>query len=136
MIRDSAREFAQAELAPRAAQFDQDGWIADSTIAKLGELGCSHDGAGRLGRLVHDYVAYALAIEEIAAAAPPRESLERSQLGGLRPILKFGSDAQKQRYLPDMAGQVHRLLLPDRAAGRLGGPQSQDRAILDGESWC
>jgi alkylation response protein AidB-like acyl-CoA dehydrogenase len=39
MIRDSAREFAQSELAPRAAGFDQDGWISDATVAKLGELG-------------------------------------------------------------------------------------------------
>jgi alkylation response protein AidB-like acyl-CoA dehydrogenase len=36
MIRDSAREFAEAELAPYAAAFDKDGWIADATIAKLG----------------------------------------------------------------------------------------------------
>ena len=68
MIRDSAREFARQELKPHAAQWDRDGWIADAAIARLGEMGL-------LGMMVpdewggsySDYVAYALAIEEIAA---------------------------------------------------------------------
>jgi alkylation response protein AidB-like acyl-CoA dehydrogenase len=72
MIRDSARDFAGAELKPHAAQWEKDGWIADSAVAKLGELGL-------LGMMVPeewggsytDYVAYALAIEEIAAAVAP-----------------------------------------------------------------
>ena len=39
MIRDTAREFAKAELAPRAAAFEKAGWIADDAVVKLGELG-------------------------------------------------------------------------------------------------
>ena len=39
MIRDMAREFAQAELAPHAGRWDEEGWIPDAVVAKLGELG-------------------------------------------------------------------------------------------------
>ena len=68
MIRDSAKDFAVQELKPNAAQWEKDGWIADSAVAKLGELGL-------LGMMVPDewggsytdYIAYALALEEIAA---------------------------------------------------------------------
>ena len=77
MVRDMAREFSQAELAPHAGQWEEEGWIPDAVVAKLGELGL-------LGMVVpeeyggaySDYVAYALAMEEIAAgcAVAPRRS--------------------------------------------------------------
>lgn len=105
MIRDSARDFAGAELKPHAAQWEKDGWIADSAVAKLGELGL-------LGMMVPeewggsytDYVAYALAIEEIAAGCGSTSTLVSVHSSvGCGPILKFGSADQKRRYLSDMA---------------------------------
>ena len=39
MVRDMAREFAQAELAPHAGQWEEEGWIPDAVVAKMGELG-------------------------------------------------------------------------------------------------
>src|SRR5471030_1273746 len=76
MIRDVAREFARAELAPNAARWEEEGWIPDATVAKLGELGL-------LGMVVpeewggsfSDYVAYALAMEEIAAGCASTATL-------------------------------------------------------------
>ena len=105
MIRDSARDFARQELAPHAGQYDRDGWIADSAVAKLGELGL-------LGMVVpdtwggsySDYVAYALAIEEIAVGCAATATLVSVHSSvGCGPILQFGTEQQKQRYLPDMA---------------------------------
>ena len=68
MIRDMARDFARAEIAPKAQAWEQAGWIGDETVTQLGELGL-------LGMIVPeqwggtyiDYVAYALAVEEISA---------------------------------------------------------------------
>ena len=105
MIRDTAREFAREQLAPHAAQWDKAGSIPDAMVTQLGELGL-------LGMMVPaewggsytDYVAYALAIEELAAGCAATSTLVSVHSSvGCGPLLNFGTDAQKQRYLPDMA---------------------------------
>ena len=138
MIRDSARDFARQELAPRAAQFDKDGWIADAVVAQLGELGL-------LGMIVPDewggsytdYIAYALAMEEIAvgcAATATLMSVHNSV--GCGPILKFGTDAQKRRFLPDMAQgrTIGCFCLTEPQAGS-EAHNLKTRAILDDDMW-
>ena len=106
MIRDMAREFSQNELAPNAAKWDKEGWIADEVVAKMGELGL-------LGMVVPeqwggaytDYTAYALAVEEVAAGCAGTAAMMSVHSSvGCGPILKFGTEEQKRRYLPDMAG--------------------------------
>jgi len=138
MIRDSARDFAREELAPRAAQFDKDGWIADETVAKLGELGL-------LGMMVPDewggsytdYTAYALAIEEIAVGCAATSTLMSVHSSvGCGPILKFGSESQKRRYLADMAqGRlIGCFCLTEPQAGS-EAHNLKTRALLDGNQW-
>ena len=138
MIRDSARDFAREELVPQAAQFDRDGWIADSTVAKLGELGL-------LGMMVpeewggsySDYTAYALAIEEIAVGCAATSTLMSVHSSvGCGPLLKFGTDAQKQRYLADMAQgrSIGCFCLTEPQAGS-EAHNLKTRAILDGGQW-
>jgi alkylation response protein AidB-like acyl-CoA dehydrogenase len=138
MIRDSARDFALQELKPHAAQWEKDGWIADSAIAKLGELGL-------LGMMVPDewggsytdYIAYALAIEEIAAGDGATSALVSVHSSvGCGPILKYGDAAQKQRYLPDMAQgkSIGCFCLTEPQAGS-EAHNLKTRAILDGSSW-
>ena len=106
MIRDMAREFSQNELAPNAAKWDKEGWIADEAVAKMGELGL-------LGMVVPeqwggaytDYTAYALAVEEVAAGCAGTAAMMSVHSSvGCGPILKFGTEEQKRTYLPDMAG--------------------------------
>lgn len=105
MIRDMAREFSQNELAPNAAKWEKDGWIADDAVAQMGELGL-------LGMVVPeqwsgsytDYTAYALAIEEIAAGCAATAAMTSVHSSvGCGPILKFGTDEQKDTYLHDLA---------------------------------
>jgi alkylation response protein AidB-like acyl-CoA dehydrogenase len=105
MIRDSARDFAQAALKPHAAQWEKDGWIPEAAVAELGELGLlGMTVPEEWGGSYTDYVAYALAIEEIAVGCGATAALVSIHSSvGCGPILKFGSDAQKKRYLPDMA---------------------------------
>jgi alkylation response protein AidB-like acyl-CoA dehydrogenase len=105
MIRDMAREFARAEVAPKAQAWEKAGWIDDDLVQQMGELGL-------LGMVVPeewggtyiDYVAYALAVEEISAgdgALGALMSIHNSV--GCGPILKYGSEAQKDRWLADLA---------------------------------
>ncbi len=138
MIRDSARDFARRELAPEAARFDREGWIADAVVAKMGELGL-------LGMMVPDewdgsytdYVGYALAIEEIAAGCAASSTLMSVHSSvGCGPILKFGTEAQKRRYLPDMArGKlIGCFCLTEPQAGSEAS-NLKTRAVLDRGAW-
>ncbi|OMG71912.1 acyl-CoA dehydrogenase family protein [Burkholderia ubonensis] len=105
MIRDAARAFATEVLAPNAAQWDRDAHLPDAVVAQLGELGLlGMIVPQELGGAYTDYVAYALAMEEIAAgdaACATIMSVHNSV--GCGPILGFGTPAQKERWLADMA---------------------------------
>ena len=105
LIRETARSFAQTVLAPQAADNDVHARFPAQALQAMGQLGF-------LGMLVPeqfggaaaDNVAYALALEEIAAgegAVSTIMSVHNSV--GCMPILKFGSAEQQERYLPDMA---------------------------------
>ncbi|MBI4897333.1 MAG: acyl-CoA dehydrogenase family protein [Actinobacteria bacterium] len=102
LIRDTARDFAQKEIAPVATDNDHKG-VFDTQIAKrLAEMGFlgpifpeEYGGRGL------DYRTYALIVEEIGkvdAAARTVISVSTSLCGV--PIFKFGTEEQKRRYLP------------------------------------
>ncbi len=105
MIRDMARDFARREIAPHAQAWEKAGWIDDALVAQMGELGL-------LGMVVPeewdgsyiDYVAYALAVEEISAgdgATGALMSIHNSV--GCGPVLNYGSQAQKDEWLAKLA---------------------------------
>jgi alkylation response protein AidB-like acyl-CoA dehydrogenase len=136
MIRDMAREFARAELAPHAGQWDEDGWIPDAVVAKLGELGL-------LGMVVpeecggtfSDYTAYALAMEEIAAGCAATATLMSVHNSvGCGPILAWGSEAQKKAWLPDMAAgrKIGCFCLTEPQAGSEANNLRTRAALQDG----
>jgi len=104
-IRDAARAFSQERLKPGAARRDEEHGFPRDELKEMGELGF-------LGMLVPELyggsdlgmVTYALALEEIAAgdgACSTIVSVHSSV--GCMPILRFGTEAQKQTYLPKMA---------------------------------
>ncbi len=104
-IREAARDFAQGRLAPGAAQRDRDHAFPRAELAEMGELGF-------MGMLVPEAhggsdtgtVAYALALEEIAAADGACSTIMSVHSSvGCVPILRFGTDDQKTRFLPRMA---------------------------------
>jgi alkylation response protein AidB-like acyl-CoA dehydrogenase len=105
LIQGTAREFAAAELAPHAAEWDRNGWIADAAIAHLGELGLlGMTVPEEWGGSYSDTIAYALAVEEIAAGCAATSTLMSVHSSvGCGPILQYGREDQKRRYLPEMA---------------------------------
>jgi len=137
MIRDMAREFAQAELAPHAGQWDEAGWIPDEVVAKLGELGL-------LGMVVpeefggsfSDYIAYALAMEEIAAGCASTATLMSVHNSvGCGPILAWGTPEQKAAWLPDMAAgrKIGCFCLTEPQAGSEANNLKTRAALKDGK---
>ena len=104
-IRDMARDFAQNELAPHAAQWERDKWIPDAVVTQMGELGLLGMTVGdQWGGSFSDYVAYALAIEEIAAGDASTSTLMSvHNSGGCGPVDAWGTQTQKERWLRDLA---------------------------------
>lgn len=105
MIRDMARDFARGEIAPKAEHMEKACWIDDALVAQMGELGLfGMVVPEEWGGTYIDYVAYALAVEEISAgdgAVGALMSIHNSV--GCGPILKFGTQAQKDFWLADLA---------------------------------
>lgn len=105
LIRDTARRFAREALAPGAAARDRSGEFPQAEIRRLGELGFmgitipeSYDGAGL------DFLALAVALEEIAAGeAAVATIMSGHNSVGCMPILQYGTEEQKQRFLKPMA---------------------------------
>jgi alkylation response protein AidB-like acyl-CoA dehydrogenase len=105
MIRQTARDFAQNEIAPVAAHFDEVGEFPLATIHKMGAMGFmgievpeEYGGAGL------DTMAYVLALEEVSKADAAHGTI-MSVNNSLfcYGILNFGSEAQKQKYLRAVA---------------------------------
>src|SRR5580700_5846514 len=105
LLRDTARDVARNLLAPHAAEWDREARFPKEALAELGKLGFmgvlvppEYGGAGA------DHVGYALALEEIAAGDGSVSTiLAVHNSVGCVPILKFGSEEQKQRFLRPMA---------------------------------
>jgi len=104
-IRDTLRAFAREELAPHAARWDREHTFPRDALRALGALGALGVVVPeRWGGAGLDYVSLALALEEIAAgdgATSTIVSVQNSVVCG--PINAFGSETQKDRYLPGLA---------------------------------
>lgn len=138
MVRDMARDFARAELAPRAAGFDRQGWIDDAVVRHMGELGL-------LGMVVPedqggsftDYSAYALAVEEISAGCGATGALMSVHNSvGCGPVLNYGSAEQQDTWLQKLAtGQaIGCFCLTEPHAGS-EAHNLRTRAVLEDGEW-
>ncbi len=104
MLRDTAREFAQREIAPHAAEWDCSARFPKEALAELGRLGFmgmlvrpEYGGAGA------DHVGYALAVEEIAAGDGATSTILAVNSLCCSVVQQYGSEEQKQRFLKPMA---------------------------------
>ncbi len=105
LIRDMARAFARDQLAPNAALWDRESRFPKEALAEMGRLGLlgiqipeAFGGAGA------GMTALALALEEVAAGDGSVSTVMSVHNGlGSLPILQFGSEEQKKKYLPRLA---------------------------------
>ncbi|MBI5839372.1 MAG: acyl-CoA dehydrogenase [Chloroflexi bacterium] len=138
MIRDAARDFAQKEIAPIAAEFDESGEFPMQTVRKMGDLGFmgievpeTYGGAGM------DALAYVLALEEICkvdAAHGVVMSVNNSLY--CHGILKFGTEEQKQKFVTPIASgkAIGAYSLTEPMSGSDAGTM-RSRAVCDGNEY-
>ncbi|MFN8702354.1 MAG: acyl-CoA dehydrogenase family protein [Rhodospirillales bacterium] len=138
MVRDAARSFAQERLWPTAAAREKEKLFPKDLVREMGDLGF-------MGMLVPDefggaeadHVAYALALEEIAAgdgAVSTVMSVHNSV--GCMPILKFGTAWQKETFLKPLAAgkMLAAFALTEPQAGS-DASAIKTRARRDGNHW-
>jgi len=138
MIRETARDFARNVLAPNAAAWDRDHAFPAEALAEMGKLGFmgmtvppEWDGAGT------DYVSYAMAVMEIAAGCGAVSTIMSVHNGvGCMPILDFGNDDQRERFLRPMARgkQIGCFCLTEPGAGS-DAASIRTRAVRDGDHY-
>ena len=138
LIRDTPRAFAEEHLKPNAAKWDAESTFPADALAELGKLGF-------MGMLVpeemggagSDHVAYALALEEIAAGDGSTSTIMSVHNSvGCMPVLKFGTDMQKERFLKPMARgeQLGCFCLTEPGAGS-DASALKTRARREGNGW-
>src|SRR5213080_4617073 len=138
LLRDTAREFARNELAPHSAEWDREARFPQEALAELGRLGFmgmlvppEYGGAGA------DHVGYALALEEIAAGDGATSTILSVQNSvGCMPILQYGSEEQKQRFLVPLAkgDKIAAFCLTEPQAGS-DAASTKTRARRRGNRW-
>jgi alkylation response protein AidB-like acyl-CoA dehydrogenase len=104
-LRDTLREFAEAEIAPYAGEWDRTATFPAETIRKLGELGVMGlPFPEEYGGLAAGTLPFAVALEELARVdSSVAITVGASVSLGGAPILNFGTEQQKQRWLVPLA---------------------------------
>ena len=134
----TVREFAREVVAPVAAEHDREHTFPYDVVAQMGEMGLfglpfpeEHGGQGA------DYFALALALEELGKVDQSVAITLEAGVGlGAMPIYKFGTDAQKERFLPDLAAgkALAGFGLTEPGAGSDAGATATT-AREDGDTW-
>jgi len=134
MIQEAARDFAQKSIAPIAAHFDEIGEFPIDTIRQMGGLGfMGIEVPEEYGGVGMDTLAYSLALTEICKAdASHGTVMSVNNSLYCHGILKFGAEAQKQKYLvPVASGQkIGAYSLTEPMSGSDAGTM-KSRAVLN-----
>lgn len=137
MVIDMVRDFAAAELAPIAADLDRDARVPLEAMAKLRDLGL-------YGLLIpEEYggfgvraIAYTRLIEELAkVCAAVAIAIAVHNSVGAFPILMYGSEDQKRRFLPRLAAQDLGAFCLSEADAGSDAASLRMRADREGEDW-
>lgn len=133
-LRAVVRDFAEREIAPHAEAWDRDHHFPVETVQAMGDLGLfGIPFPERFGGSDGDFISLCVAIEEIARVDQSLAITLEAGVGlGANPIYQFGTDEQRERWLPDLcAGRAlagFGLTEPD-AGSDAGGTRT--RAVLD-----
>ena len=138
-FRRSVRDFAEKEIAPHAAQWDREHHFPVDVVQKMGQLGLmgltapeEYGGAGEDG----DFTSLCVAIEEIGRVDQSMGITLEAAVGlGINPILTYGTDEQKQQWLPELVAgtKLAGFGLTEPGAGSDAGATRTKAELADGE---
>jgi alkylation response protein AidB-like acyl-CoA dehydrogenase len=138
MIRQAARDFAQKEIVPIAAEFDESGNFPEETVRKMGSMGLmgievpeEYGGAGL------DSLSYVLALEEICKADAAHGTI-MSVNNSLfcNALLIYGTEEQKRKFLtPAASGEMIGAYSLTEPTSGSDAASMRSRAVLDGEAY-
>jgi len=137
-FRKVVRDFAESEIGPHAEAWDRDHHFPTDVVTKMGDLGLfGLIFPERWGGADADFTTLCIAIEQIGRVDQSMGITLEAAVGlGINPIATFGSEEQKQRWLPDLiAGRAlagFGLTEPD--AGSDAGA-TRTTAVADGDEW-
>jgi short-chain 2-methylacyl-CoA dehydrogenase len=139
-FRQSVREFAAAEIAPFAAEWDRKHHFPTDVVQKMGRLGLfgltspeEYGGAGDDG----DFTSLCVAIEELGRVDQSMAITLEAAVGlGINPLQTYGTAEQKERWLPDLVSgaRLAAFGLTEPGSGSDAGA-TQTRAVLDDGEW-
>ena len=138
MIREMARDFATEQLAPNSEEWDRECRFPKEAIDAMAQLGMmgmlvppEWDGAGT------DTVSYAMALEEIAAGDGSVSTIMSVHNSvGCMPVLRYGTDEQKERFLKPLArGEMIGAFCLTEAHAGSDASAIKTKARKDGNKW-
>jgi len=138
MLRRTVREFAEQEIAPRAAELDRREEFSCELTRAMGALGLfGMTVSPEYGGHGLDYLSYIVAVEEIARVDGSHAATVAAENSlGIGPLYYFGTEEQKRRYLPSLCAGTHLwgFGLTEASAGSdAGGTKTSAR--LEGDHW-
>ena len=138
LFRQMIREFAEKEVKPLAAEIDEQERFPQETVEKMAKLGIfgipvprQYGGAGG------DNIMYSIAVEELSRCCATTGVVVSAHTSlCMAPILKFGTEEQKMKYVPKLASGewIGAFGLTEPNAGTDAAGQ-QTTAVLDGDQW-
>ena len=138
LVQKTARDFAREKVLPRAAEIDENKKVPAELLREMGSLGfMGIDVPERYGGSGLDTVSYVLVLEEINRACASTGVILCSHASlAVAPILEWGSEAQKERWLPALAKgeKVGCFALSEPASGS-DAAAMRTNARRDGDAW-
>jgi len=136
-FRRTVRDFAEKEIAPHAAQWDRDHHFPVDVVQKMGALGLfGLTAPEQYGGADGDFTSLCVAIEEIGRVDQSMGITLEAAVGlGINPILTFGTDEQKDTWLPDLVEgtALAGFGLTEPGAGSDAGATKTKAELRDGE---
>jgi short/branched chain acyl-CoA dehydrogenase len=137
-FRKVVRDFAESEIAPHAARWDREHIFPLDTVRAMGDLGLfGLPYPEEIGGMGGDFTSLCVAIEEIGRVDQSMGITLEAAVGlGINPIAAFGSERQREQWLPDLlAGRALAAFgLTEPGAGS-DAANTATRAELDGDEW-